>query len=319
VLIFNYAEYYWLKLVDNILNSILKYLARLCIARHCIIYVQSIRDINMSTSDNIQPLAELISLKEKRAIITGGAAGIGFGIAQRFAEAGAVVFIADIAGDIAKNATKNLENQGYTAYSSACDIRDETSVQEMVNMAISKMGGIDILVNNAGIYPRKTISEMGQKDFNDVISVNLTGAFLCSKYAAEQMIKQLRGGCIINIASIEALHPASTGMSAYDASKGGLLMLTRSMAKEMGQHGIRVNAVAPGAILTRGLTSQMGNLTQEQQMGDMKELKRFMSRMVLGRMGDADDIARVALFLASELSSYITGELIIADGGYLLG
>jgi NAD(P)-dependent dehydrogenase (short-subunit alcohol dehydrogenase family) len=273
----------------------------------------------MSTSDNKQTLAELISLKGKRAIVTGGAAGIGFGIAQRFAEAGATVLIADIASDTAQNATDDLKKQGYSAFSTACDIRKETSVQEMINLATDKMGGIDILVNNAGVYPRKSISEMNQKDFDNVISVNLTGAFLCSKYATEQMIKQQRGGCVINIASIEALHPASTGMSAYDASKGGLLMLTKSMAKEIGEHGIRVNAIAPGAILTSGLTSQMQTRTREEQMGELKELKRFMSRMVLGRMGDADDIARVALFLASEMSSYITGELIIADGGYLLG
>lgn len=273
----------------------------------------------MSTPDNRKPLQELLNLKGNRAIITGGATGIGFAIAQRFAEAGATIFIADIAGDTAQSAVNNLENQGYSAYSSTCDIRDEKSVEEMVNLAISKMTGVDILVNNAGVYPRKSISEMGQKDFDDVISINLTGAFLCSKYAIEQMIQQQRGGCIINIASIEALHPASTGMSAYDASKGGLLMLTKSMAREMGEHSIRVNAIAPGAILTRGLTSQMEVLSKEQQMNEMKELKRFMSRMVLGRMGEADDIARVALFLASEMSAYITGDLIIADGGYLLG
>jgi 2-deoxy-D-gluconate 3-dehydrogenase len=273
----------------------------------------------MSTLDNKQPLTELISLKGKKAIITGGAAGIGFGIAQRFAEAGATIFIADIAADIAQNAANDLKNQGYSAYSTACDIRKETSIQEMIKLAIDNMDGIDILVNNAGVYPRKSISEMNQKDFDNVISVNLTGAFLCTKYATGQMIKQQRGGCIINIASIEALHPASTGMSAYDASKGGLLMLTKSMAKEIGEHGIRVNAVAPGAILTSGLTSQMQTRTREEQMGELKELKRFMARMVLGRMGDADDIARVALFLASEMSSYITGELIVADGGYLLG
>jgi NAD(P)-dependent dehydrogenase (short-subunit alcohol dehydrogenase family) len=275
--------------------------------------------MNMSTSDEQQSIQELISLKGKRAIITGGAAGIGLAIASRLAEAGATIFIADIMKDAAESAVKQLQNKGYTAFYSYCDIKDENSVREMTNQAIDKMTGIDILVNNAGVYPRKSISEMNQQDFENVVSINLTGAFLCSKYATEQMIKQLRGGCVINIASIEALHPSSTGMSAYDASKGGLLMLTKSMAREMGEHSIRVNAIAPGAILTRGLTSQMEVLSKERQVAEIKELKRFMSRMVLGRMGDGDDIARVALFLASEMSSYITGELIVADGGYLLG
>lgn len=273
----------------------------------------------MSESSQQKPLLDLISLKGKRAIITGGAAGIGFAIASRFAEAGAAVFIADIAEDIANKAADTLKSQGYTAYSAECDVTDEVAIQRMVKLAVDEMTGIHILVNNAGIYPRKSIAEMNRQDFEKVISVNLTGAFLCSKYAANQMIQQLRGGCIINIASIEALHPSSTGMSAYDASKGGLLMLTKSMARELGEHSIRVNAIAPGAILTRGLTSQMQALSKEQQMTEMKELKRFMSRMVLGRMGEADDIARVALFLASEMSSYITGDLIIADGGCLLG
>jgi NAD(P)-dependent dehydrogenase (short-subunit alcohol dehydrogenase family) len=275
--------------------------------------------MNMSTSDEQQSIHELFSLKGKRAIITGGAAGIGLAIASRLAEAGATIFIADIMKDTAESAVKQLQNKGYTAFYSYCDIKDENSVREMTNQAIDKMTGIDILVNNAGVYPRKSISEMNQQDFENVVSINLTGAFLCSKYATEQMIKQLRGGCVINIASIEALHPSSTGMSAYDASKGGLLMLTKSMAREMGEHSIRVNAIAPGAILTRGLTSQMEVLSKERQVAEIKELKRFMSRMVLGRMGDGDDIARVALFLASEMSSYITGELIVADGGYLLG
>jgi len=159
---------------------------------------------------------------------------------------------------------------------------------------------------------------MSASDFEKVISVNLTGTFLCSRYASQYMIQQKRGGCIINLASIEAFHPSSSGMSAYDSSKGGVLMLTRSLAKELGQYRIRVNGIAPGGILTRNVAANVGNMSVEDRKSQMKELKAFMSRMVLGRMGEADEIARVALFLASELSSYITGETVIVDGGYLI-
>jgi NAD(P)-dependent dehydrogenase (short-subunit alcohol dehydrogenase family) len=129
------------------------------------------------------------------------------------------------------------------------------------------------------------------------------------------MISKLKGGCIINIASIEALHPSSPGMSAYDASKGGVLMLTKSLARELGKYDIRVNAIAPGAIKTRGVLSQTSPLGGRSQL---RELKAFLSRIVLGRMGDVDDIARVALFLASGLADYVTGDLIVVDGGYLV-
>ena len=161
------------------------------------------------------------------------------------------------------------------------------------------------------------VAEMTGEDFKKVIDVNLTGTFLFTRYAGQAMIQGDRGGCIINIASIEALHPSSTGMTAYDASKGGVLMLTKSSARELGKQDIRVNAIAPGGIMTRGVLSQMDRKVEDPQKS-MKELKRFMSRMVLGRMGVADDIARVALFLASDLSGYITGEMIVADGGYLI-
>ena len=159
------------------------------------------------------------------------------------------------------------------------------------------------------------IHERRLEDWNKVIAVNLTGTFLCGRYAADAMITQGKGGSIINIASIEALHPSSTGMSAYDASKGGVLMLTKSMASELGKHAIRVNAIAPGAIKTRGMLSQTSPPGDRAQL---KELKSFLSRIALGRMGDADDIARTALFLASDMAEYITGEMIIVDGGYLV-
>jgi len=264
------------------------------------------------------PISKLIDLTGKRAIVTGGAMGIGFAISYRLAEAGATMQVADINARAAQEAIEELKRYRYKATFTQCDVSQEEAVKAMVDSAVKEMGGIDILVNNAGIYPRISLEQMTGEDFEQVISVNLKGTFLCSRYAGQKMIEQRRGGCIINIASIEAVHPSSTGMSAYDASKGGVLMLTKSMARELGQHGIRVNAIAPGGIMTRGVLSHVGTTSKEQEKEQLKELKAFMARMALGRMGDADDIARVALFLASDLANYITGDLIVVDGGYLI-
>jgi len=271
----------------------------------------------VSRQDN-KPLKDLINLTGKSAVVTGGATGIGFSISQRLAEAGAAVLIVDINTEEAEKTTENLKGYGYNIYFVKCDVSQENEVRNMVSFAVRQMGAIDFLVNNAGIYPRKPLVEMNSGDFEQVISVNLTGTFLCSRYASQEMIEQKRAGCIINIASIEAVHPSSTGMSAYDASKGGTLMLTKSMARELGPQGIRVNAIAPGGIMTQGMLSHVGPSSKEEEKAQLKELKTFMARMALGRMGEADDIARVVLFLASELASYITGEMIVVDGGYLV-
>ena len=273
---------------------------------------------NMNTSQEEIPLKDLISLTDKNAIVTGGATGIGSSIARRLAEADANVVIADMDSETAEKTSQALSDKGYKASFVRCNVSHEEEVQSMIGDAVRQMGSIDILVNNAGIYPRKPFTEMIGKDFNEVLAVNLLGTFLCSRYASQEMIGGRRGGCIINIASIEALHPSSTGMSAYDASKGGVLMLTKSLARELGPHGIRVNAIAPGAILTRSVLSHVGKTSEEEEKAQLKELKAFMSRMALGRMGEADDIARVVLFLASELASYVTGEMIVVDGGYLV-
>jgi 2-deoxy-D-gluconate 3-dehydrogenase len=264
---------------------------------------------------NLTSISKLINLDGKTAVITGGARGIGLAITLRLAEAGAFVVIADIDTLEADNVVTQFKSQDINAHYVKCDITVESEVQQMIEDILKKAGSIDILINNAGVYPRKFLEEMSGEDFKKVLSVNLTGTFLCSRYAAEAMISGEKGGSIINIASIEALHPSSTGMSAYDASKGGVLMLTKSMANELGKHDIRVNAIAPGAIKTRGMLSQTSPSGDRSQL---KELKSFLSRISLGRLGDADDIARTALFLASDMAEYITGEMIIVDGGYLV-
>ena len=261
------------------------------------------------------PLDDLISLTGKVAIVTGGATGIGFAISYRLAEAGAAIAIVDTNSERAQQARQELINCGFQSIFLQCDVSNESEVQDMVSAAVGELGGIDILVNNAGIYPRVLMAEMSGEDFEQVMAVNLKGAFLCSREVSRQMIRQRRGGCIINIASIDAVHPSSKGLSAYDASKGGVLSLTKSMALELGQHDIRVNAIAPGGIMTESMVS---NVTGSSTAQGKAELKAFMARMALGRMGDADDVGRVALFLASDLASYMTGSLVVVDGGYLI-
>jgi len=274
----------------------------------------------MKARKNYPPIHELISLTGRRAIVTGGATGLGYAICRRLAEAGAKVMVADINGAEAIKASDETVGAGYQAIPVQCDVSNEVSVREMVSTAVEKMGGIDILVNNAGIYPRIPLASMKTEDFEKVLAVNLKGIFMCSREVSNRMIEQKQGGCIINLGSIDSVHPSASEMSAYDASKGGVLMLTKSMARELGQHDIRVNAIAPGGIMTRALASHTDGTapSKDEVRAQLKELKAFMTRMVLGRMGEADEVARVALFLASDMASYMTGSLVVIDGGYLI-
>ena len=268
----------------------------------------------MSLPRNYPAVQELIKLTGKGALVTGGAAGIGYAIAFRLAEAGAKVLIVDVNGEKAAQASKELQGYGYWAEPLVCDISQGKAVENMVREAANLLPGIDILVNNAGIYPRIPLAEMTEKDFDGVISVNLKGTLLCSQVASGKMIEQGRGGCIINIASIEAIHSSGDGMAAYAASKGAVLALTKSLARELGKHDIRVNVIVPGCIMTEGVRSVFSGPPSNQAKA---QLRAFMSRMLLGRMGEADEIGRVALFLASDMASYITGSMVVVDGGYL--
>jgi 2-deoxy-D-gluconate 3-dehydrogenase len=269
----------------------------------------------MPASRKFTPINELITLSGKKAIVTGGAMGIGFAIAYRLAESGAAVVIADIDDQEAEKSCQQIKDAGYQATSVHCDVSNEKDVKDMASTVVSNMGGVDILVNNAGIYPRISLTDMTVVDFDQVMAVNLRGIFLSSREVSQIMIEHRKGGCIINLASIDAVHPSAKALSAYDTSKGGVLTMTKSLAIELGQYDIRVNAVAPGGILTEGVVSKVsGPVTGQGRV----QLKAFMARMVLGRMGEADDVARVALFLASDLASYITGSVIFVDGGYLI-
>ncbi len=259
------------------------------------------------------PLQQLISLKNKTAIVTGGAMGIGFGIAYRLAEAGANVVIADINEEIGTAAAKELTDKGWEAVFARTDVADERQVTSAIDLTLKTYTGIDILVNNAGIYPIIPVMQMTTTDFEKILAVNLKSVFLFTKAVAEVMSKQDRGGKIINITSIDALHPSSIGLAVYDASKHGLWGFTKNTALELAPHNIQVNAIAPGAISTPG-TGAGKPVTPEMET----ILKKFLEKIPMKRVGDSDDIGRVALFLASDLSSYMTGSQIVVDGGVLL-
>src|SRR3989338_2530665 len=188
----------------------------------------------------------------------------------------------------------------------------------LIQKTVDAYGSIDILVNNAGIFPSIPVSQMTLADFEKVLSVNLKGVFLCTKYVSEQMIKQGKGGKIINITSIDALHPSSVGLAHYDASKHGVWGFTKNVALELAPYKIWVNAIAPGGILTPGVEKLQKSMPIPQGVDMSKVLENFLAKIPMHRLGEPDDIGKVALFLASEMSSYMTGSQIIVDGGVLL-
>lgn len=255
---------------------------------------------------------DLINLEGKVAIVTGGAAGIGLGITRRLAEAGAKVIVADLDSEKGEEVEVELKNSGYEAEFVLADVSKESDVLKSVDAAKEKFGGLDILVNNAGIYPIKPVTEMTTEEFDKILDVNLRSVFMFTKYASAEMIKN-GGGKIINITSIDALHPSSVGLAAYDASKHGMWGFTKNSALELASHKIWVNAIAPGGIKTPG-TGHDGKRNPQ-----IEEItKKFTEKIPMKRMGEPDEIGRVALFLASDLSSYMTGTQIVVDGGVLL-
>lgn len=258
---------------------------------------------------------KLLNLSGKTAIVTGGSLGIGYGISYRLAEAGANVVIASRNLEEAQKAAEEIKQKGFQAVAVKTDVSKEEDVKNLVTEAIKQFGSINILVNNAGIFPFITVSQMKTEQFDQVIATNLRGVFLTTKYVGEQMIKQSKGGRIINITSIDAIHPSMVGLAHYDASKHGVWGFTKNVALELAPHKIWVNAVAPGGVMTHGVAVA-------QSQGKPVEVDRNPEppkmEVAMGRMGVPDDIGKVVLFLASEMSSYMTGSQVVVDGGYLL-
>lgn len=265
----------------------------------------------------MKPISTLINLSGKTAIVT-GAVGIGFGIAYRLAEAGANVMIASRKLHDGDESAKKLVALGWNVKSVQVDVSKEDEVIHMTAETVAAFGGIDILVNNAGVYPSIPVMKMTLADFENVLDVNLMGVFLCTKHVAEQMIQQGRGGKIINVTSIDALHPSSVGLAHYDASKHGVWGFTKNIALELSPHSIWVNAIAPGGIITPGVQKLQSTMPAPQGVDMKKVTDTFLNKIPMHRFGEPDEIGKVALFLASDMSSYMTGTQVIVDGGVLL-
>ncbi|QQG47338.1 MAG: SDR family oxidoreductase [Candidatus Woesebacteria bacterium] len=264
------------------------------------------------------PYDKLLDLSNKTAIVTGGAVGIGFGISSRLAEAHANVVIAGITKEESEKAVTDLKSKGFSVAEIQTDVSVEEDVKNMVDETVKLFGSVDILVNNAGIYPNIPVTQMTISDFEKVLAVNLKGVFLCTKYVSERMILKGAGGKIINITSIDALHPSSVGLAHYDASKHGAWGFTKNVALELSQYKIWVNAIAPGGVMTEGVKKMQLTHPATSSVDPNEMIAKFLAKIPMGRMGEPDDIGKVALFLASDMSSYITGTQIIVDGGSLL-
>lgn len=259
----------------------------------------------------------ILDLSGRTAVVTGGAVGIGQGIAARLLAAGANVVVADVSDEHLAEARAYFKQSSQVTYIKT-DVSNGDDIVAMVDAAVKAYGGLDILVNNAGIYPPKPVLDMTFADFEKVLHVNLLGAFMATKTAAEQMIKQGKGGKIINITSIDALHPSSVGLAHYDASKHGMWGFTKNVAIELAPHNIWVNAVAPGGITTPGAVAMQKGMKLPEGIDMAKMMETFMRKIPMRRMGEPDDIGKAVLFLASDMASYMTGAQIVVDGGVLL-
>lgn len=241
-------------------------------------------------------------LESKIAVITGGASGIGAGIARKFSQTGIRVAICDID---AASGEKTARELGTNARFYALDITNESSVNMTVDKIAQDLGRIDILINNAGITNDKLILRMTESDWDRVLRINLTGTFLVTRAAAKYMIKQ-RSGRIVNIASVIGII-GNAGQANYAASKAGIIGFTKSCAKEFASRNITVNAIAPGFILTR-----MTEILSEEAKN------AYLKNIPLNRFGTPEDVANLAMFLASDDASYITGHVVNLDGGMVM-
>jgi len=238
--------------------------------------------------------------------ITGGAMGIGRATAQLFAEEGATVALADVEIDGADAVVKEIVGRGGRALAAGVDVGDAGQVQAFVDRVVAEYGRLDVMFANAGIAHSARFLEHPEAQWDRVLRVNLTGVFLCCQAAARQMVKQ-GGGRIITTASINGFRGVEN-LVGYNVAKAGVIELTKTMAVELAQHGIAVNAIAPAQIDTR-LTR---TLPEEAR-------RRRTERIPMGRFGEVEEVARAALFLASDDASYVTGHTLAVDGGYLAG
>jgi gluconate 5-dehydrogenase len=263
-----------------------------------------------TTRDSTVNVKQLFDLTGRVAIVTGGSIGLGRQMAEGLAEMGADLVLCARKKERCHQAAEELRQLGVKAIALGCDVKNPASIQEMVEATLSQFGRIDVLINNAGISWGAPVEEMRLEDWNKVIETNLTGTFLCAQAVGKVMIRQGGGensaGKIINIASVAGLGgaPAELPAIGYHASKGGVISFTKDLACKWAGHNIQVNAIAPGWFPTH-----MSNRVLEHH----EEL--FLSHIPLRRFGNEHDLKGAAVFLASAASNYVTGHVLVVDGG----
>ena len=256
-----------------------------------------------------RPLVDLLSLAGRRAVVTGGARGIGAATCRRLAEAGAAVLVADIDLAAAQATADEIVRAGGKAISARIDVTDTVSVSAAADQVVGELGGLEVWVNNAGIYPTTGPASEVADDFIDkMLEVNVRGTFAGAREAARRMVN---GGVIVNLASTAGFR-AAPGISAYVASKHAVVGLTKNLAIEFAARDIRVVGVAPGVIDTPGVQDQLAPLKAAGL-----DVGARMSHTLLGRAGQPDDVARVITFLVSDLAAWVTGSVIPVDAGSL--
>lgn len=258
-------------------------------------------------------LADLLSLKGRRAAVTGGARGLGLAIAERLSEAGAQVVIGDLDPVAAARSADALNSDGASAVGHVLDVRSSGSISEFIAFCRSSMGGLDIIVNNAGIYPVRDALSMSDQEWDATLDVNLRGTFFCSREAAKAMrMDEIAGTkAILNIISTSGFR-GRPGLAHYTASKHGVVGVTKSLALELGPFGIRVLALAPTLTQTPGIVER-GAGGADPLAGEVE--KRIIETIPLGRASLPDDIARVAVFAVGDLATFMTGSILCVDGG----
>ncbi len=247
-----------------------------------------------------------IDLSGKLAIVTGAGRGIGAAIAEEFARSGADLVIADINDDSARKIAEKIQHMGRKALAVKTDVASPADVDRLFGTVQAKFAGVDILVNNTGIWFRKPFLEISDSEWDQVLSVNLKGTFMCSQRAARMMTAK-QTGSIINIASHAGIYYSRGQGVHYAASKAAIIQLTRVLAFELGPFGIRINAIAPGGINT-------GSPTSASQV-DPSASQKFVAFNPIGRRGEPQDIAQAALFLSSSMAGFITGQTLVVNGG----
>ena len=247
-----------------------------------------------------------MTLAGKTIVITGAGSGIGLAATRRFAADGATVVMADVR-DASEEAAR-LAGAGHDVRFVATDVSREAEVQALIDGVVSSNGGVDVLVNNAGIVLARTVPDTTLDEWDRLLDVNLKGVFLCSRAVIPVMRQQSRG-VIVNVASEQGLVGTATN-AAYTATKGGVIQLTKSMAIDHGGEGIRINCVAPGPVKTPMIDAFLASVEDPQE-----ELRGFVDATILKRLGRPEEIANVIAFLASDESSYMTGSVVVVDGG----